>query len=381
MNTSTTPVKTIPSLAEIFAQIPDPRKPKGLRYPLPPLLILLSLAKLCAQDTPSAIADWVQHRSAWLQEKLGVQWQRMPSLSTWQRLLGANLAATELDEKVGDYFQSLRADERQSWNLDGKVVCGTRDKATGKQLHLLALQDSETNAAVAQTELMPGENEISAAHRLIDETPLAQKIVTGDALFAQQELARKVVEKGGDYLWKLRAHQGSLYAAAQAYFAAGTDQYGEQATSLEKGHGRIDEREILTSFRLAAQLEFPYLAQVFRITRKSEEVKTGKQSEQTIYGITSLPVEEFGAAELLAGTRNHWSIENGLHYRRDVTFHEDAGRQTTKAGGRVLATFNNLTIGVLRQRGWENIAKARRYFEARIEEALNLLLLPLQPLL
>lgn len=379
MNTITTPEKTIPSLAEIFAQMIDPRKPKGVRYPFQPLLLLLSLAKLCAQDTPSAIADWVQHRSAFLQAKLGLQWKRMPSLSTWQRLIGANIDAPAFDEKVGAYFQNLSGSERQSWNLDGKVVCATRDKETGKQLHLLALQASGTNAAVAQTELLVGENEISAAHRLLDETALEQKIVSGDAIFAQQELARKVVEKGGDYVWKLRANQGSLYAAAQAYFAAGTDKYGEQATSAEKGHGRIDERAILTSFRLAAQLEFPYLAQVFRITRKSEAVKTGKQSEQTIYGITSLPVEAFGAADLLAETRNHWSIENGLHYRRDVTFHEDAVRQTAKAGGRVLATFNNLTIGVLRHRGWENIAKARRYFAARIEEALNLLLLPLQP--
>jgi predicted transposase YbfD/YdcC len=381
MNTITTREKTIPSLAEIFTQMIDHRKPKGVRYPLPPLLILLSVAKLCAQDTPSAITEWVQHRGALLQEKLGVQWKRMPSLSTWQRLIGANLDATALDEKVGDYFQDLSVGERQSLNLDGKVVCGTRAKETGKQLHLLALQESATNAVVAQTELLDGENEISAAHRLLEAAPLEAKIVTGDAIFAQQELARKVVEKGGDYLWKLRANQGTMYAAAHAYFAAGTDKYGEQATSLEKGHGRIDEREIVTSFRLAAQCEFPYLTQVFRIRRKSEEVKTGKQSEQTIYGITSLPVEEFGAAALLAGTRKHWSIENGLHYRRDVTFHEDAGRQTRKAGGRVLATFNNLTIGVLRQLGWENIAKARRYFEARIEEALNLLLLPLQPLL
>lgn len=381
MNPTTNAERSITSLAAMFAEMIDQRKPKGVRYPFHSLLLLLSLAKFCAQDTPSEIADWVQHRSAFLQEKLGLQWKRMPSLSTWQRLIGANIDATAWEEKVGAYFQSLRAEERQYWNLDGKVVCATRDKETGKQLHLLALQESGTNAVVAQTALRAGENEISAAHRLLEQTPLEEKIVSGDAIFAQQALARQVVEKGGDYRWKLRANQDSIYRAAQAHFAHGTDKYGEQATSLEKGHGRIDEREILTSFRLAAAFDFPYLAQVFQITRKSEEVKTGKQSEQTIYGMTSLPVEEFGAAELLAGTRKHWSIENGLHYRRDVTFQEDAVRQTSKAGGRVLATLNNLTIGVLRQLGWENIAQARRYFNARVEEALNLLLLPLQPLL
>lgn len=168
---------------------------------------------------------------------------------------------------------------------------------------------------------------------------------------------------------------------AKEHFAKMADKYIGRAQRLEKGHGRIDEREILTSFRIAGEIEFPYLEQVFRIRRKSEEIKTGKRSEQMIYGITSLSVEEFGAAELLDLTRKHWGIENGLHYRRDVTFKEDEIRQTSKTGGRVLATLNNLTIGVLRKLGWENIAKARRYFNARIDEALNLIILPLNSLL
>ena len=143
----------------------------------------------------------------------------------------------------------------------------------------------------------------------------------------------------------------------------------------------MTRREILTSFRIAGSLEFPYLEQVFRITRKSEQVKTGKISEQTIYGITSVAVEEYGAAELLALTRKHWGIENGLHYRRGVAFKEDAVRQTAKNGGRVLAVLNNLTIGILRSLGWENIAKARRYFNAQIDEALSLIMTPLTFLL
>jgi predicted transposase YbfD/YdcC len=365
----------------MFADITDQRKPKGIRYPLPPLLILLSLAKFCRQDTPAAIADWVRHRSAIWKEKRALPSKRMPSASTWQRLLGQTIPAAELDEKVGAYFHALSAPERRLYNLDGKVVRGTVEAASQSQLHLLALPEAATHAVVEQTELLPGENEISAAKRLLGAAALTDKIVSGDAIFAQQELARTIVEKGGDYLWKLRANQGGLYQAAVAHFAHGTDAYLDRARSLEKGHGRIDERELVTSFRLAGSLEFPYLEQVFRLTRKSEEVKSGKVSEQTIYGLTSWSVAEAGAQELLAATRGHWGIETGLHYRRDVTFQEDACRHTTKNGGRVQATFNNLTIGILRQLGWENIAQARRYFEARIEEALNLIMTPLTLLL
>ena len=377
----TTAEVSLPSLAALFAEITDQRQPKGLRYPLPLLLILLSLAKFCQQDTPAAIADWVKHRSALWREKLALSWKRMPSASTWQRLLGQTIPAAELDEQVGAYFQALSAPERQHYNLAGKVLRGTVTGAEANQLHLLALQEAATNAVVDQTELLPGENEISAAKRLLGKAEVKGKVVSGDAIFAQQDLSRTIVEKGGDYLWKLRANQGGLYHAAVAHFAAGTDPYLDRAHSIEKGHGRIDERELVTSFRLAGRLEFPYLEQVFRITRKSAEVKSGKVSEQTIYGITSWSVATAGAQELLAATRGHWGIENGLHYRRDVTFHEDAGRHTTKNGGRVQAAFNNLTIGILRKLGWENIAQARRYFAAHLEEALHLIRTPLTLLL
>jgi predicted transposase YbfD/YdcC len=372
---------TLPSLADLFADIPDQRKPKGLRYPLPLLLILLSVAKFCQQDTPAAISDWVRHRSAFFREHLALSWKRMPSASTWQRLLGQTIPAAVLDEKVGAYFQALSGADKGLYNLDGKVLCGTVVGETAEQLHLLALQEAASNAVVEQTELLPGENEISATKRLVEQAPVRNKLISGDAIFAQQELSRRIVEKGGDYLWKLRANQGGLYQAAVAHFAAGTDRYLDRAYSVEKGHGRIDERALVTSFRLAGSLAFPYLEQVFRVQRKSVEVKSGKVSEQTIYGITSWSVAEAGAAELLAATRGHWGIETGLHYRRDVTFHEDAGRHTTKNGGRVQAIFNNLTIGILRKSGWRNIAQARRYFEARIEEALNLILTPLLLLL
>lgn len=119
----------------------------------------------------------------------------------------------------------------------------------------------------------------------------------------------------------------------------------------------MDEREILTSFRIAGQIEFPYLEQVFRITRKSEEVKTGKRSEQTIYGITSVSVEEFGAEELLELTRNHWQVETANHIR-DWTLKEDKMRSTQKTVNRLMAEVRSLAIAILSQTNCQN-KKAR----------------------
>ena len=292
---------------------------------------------------------------------------------TWKRIIENAIDAAQVEKLFGEYLQSMSEDESELWNLDGKVVCGVRSEETDKQLHLLALQESEKNLTVDQIALEGGENEISAGKRLLGKVELAGKIISGDAIFAQQALAQIVVERGGEYLWKLRANQGKIYELAKTHFEQPRGKYLGKAKDLDKGHGRIEERCLLTSFRMAGEIEFPYLEQVFRIEKKSSQVTTGKQSEQTIYGITSLPVEEYGAAELLELTRKHWRIENGLHYRRDVTFKEDTVRKKSVSGGQIMASLNNLAIGILRKTGWENIAQARRYYEAQIKKGLDLI--------
>ena len=155
-------------------------------------------------------------------------------------------------EKVfGEYLRSMSEDESELWNLDGKVVCRVKSEATDKQLHLLALQESEVNLVIERTALSEDENEISAGKRLLRKVDLRNKIVSGDAIFAQQELSKTVVEKGGEYWWKLRANQGSMYQLAKEHFEKLTDKYPGKTTDIDKGHGRVEERIIFTSFRIA----------------------------------------------------------------------------------------------------------------------------------
>jgi len=364
-------------LVKSFEKLTDLRCARGIRYQLKPVIILLFLSKLGGADTPAEIADWVGFRFEFFKSMLALNWKRSPHEVTWQRILENGINVHQMEAVFGEYLQALSTEEQNLLNLDGKVLCRVIDRETDRQLHLLALQEADENLTIEQTALTAGENEISAAKRLLGKAKLKNKIVSGDAIFAQTELSAKVVERGGEYLWKLRGNQGSLYEQAKEHFEKSDDLYLAQAGSLEKGHGRIQEREILSSFRLAGKIEFPALEQVFRIRCKSEVIKTGKRSEQTIYGITSLPVEEFGAKELLALTRKHWSIENGLHYRRDVTFKEDKVQKKSVVGGQIMASMNNLAIGVLRKTGWKNLAKARRFYNAQIEKALRLITHPI----
>jgi len=306
-----------------------------------------------------------------------LEWERSPHEVTWKRILENAIEAEEVEKVFGEYLLSISEAEKRLWNLDGKVVCSVKSEETDNQLHLLALQESEVNLVIEQTALLEGENEISAGKRLLGKVDLSGKIISGDAIFAQQELSKIVIEKGGEYLWKLRANQGKIYELAKTHFAKGEDKYLGKTEDIDKGHGRIEERFIVTSFRVAGEIEFPFLEQVFRITKKSIAVKTGKRSEQTIYGITSLSVEEYGAKQLLDLTRKHWRIENGLHYRRDVTFKEDRVRKKSINGGQIMAALNNLAIGILRKTGWENIAQARRFYEIQFAKAIELIINPI----
>jgi predicted transposase YbfD/YdcC len=368
--------RVYPPLVASLGEIIDLRAKRGVRYQLLSMLILLFLSKLGGADRPAEIADWVSFRFIELKSLLNLSWQRALHEVTWKRMLEKAIDAKQVEEVFGKYLAEMSEDEAEGWNLDGKVVCSVRSE-DDKQLHLLALQESRVNLVVEQTALLEGENEISAGKRLLAQADLSGKIISGDAIFAQTELSRTVIEKGGEYLWKLRLNQGNIYKLAVEHFEQRQDKYLAEAESVEKGHGRIDERFLVTSFRVAGQLEFPYLEQVFRITRRSEEVKSGKVSEQTIYGITSLSVEKFSAADLLALTRKHWRIENGLHYRRDVTFKEDEVKKKSFNGGQIMAAFNNLAIGILRKTGWENIAKARRFYEVFIAKGLDLITQPI----
>jgi predicted transposase YbfD/YdcC len=273
------------------------------------------------------------------------------------------------------FLAARQSPQERLCNLDGKTLRGTIAAEGTQGTHLLAIQQAGTNLVLAQVPVGEKKNEISAGPGLLKTVDLSGKIVSGDAMHTQRDLSRQIVQAGGDYLWFVKRNQPALCQKLVAAFASPASEPADAVTVTEydKGHGRLEERQLTTSAQVTNTLDWPYAAQGFVLHRTRTLCRSGKVTKQTVYGITSLEPMEIPPTTLLDLTRQHWNIENGLHYRRDVTFKEDRCRQKSAEAAECLAIFNNLAIGLLRWLGWDNLARARRYYGAHLTEALQVI--------
>jgi hypothetical protein len=140
----------------------------------------------------------------------------------------------------------------------------------------------------------------------------------------------------------------------------------DTATTVEKGHGRCERRTLTTTTALNGYLDWPGVGQVGRV--ESVVDRDGQRTTETRYFITSVPRAVASAAKLLSWSRGHWTIENRVHWVRDVSLGEDASRIRKGSGPQVMAALRNLAIGFLRSTGVDNIAAAMRRNAARAGE-------------
>jgi predicted transposase YbfD/YdcC len=141
---------------------------------------------------------------------------------------------------------------------------------------------------------------------------------------------------------------------------------------VDKGHGRVERRTLTSTTALNAYLDWPGVGQVFRLVR--ERTTGGATTTEVAYGITSLTRAQADAGRLLTLTRDHWGIENRLHYVRDETFGEDRCRVRRGSAPQLLAAVRNVAIYLLEGVAAASKAAATRRFAAHPQEALPLIL-------
>ena len=371
----------IGSLYSYLIKLKDSRKKQGLRYSLATILVLMILAKLSGQDKPSGIADWAQNRSEQLANALELERKQMPHHSTYRRVLGECIDEDEFEQIVSDFWvQQPEVGKSMVISIDGKTLRGTITLDDPFGLHLLAAYLPDEGIVLMQMQVEKDkENEIVVAPQLLTCLDLRNKVVVGDAMHTQRNLSAQIVEAEGDYVWIVKDNQPKTRQAIEQLFAPEKPVPGlgcppmdfKMAETFDIGHGRIEERTITVSSMLNDYLDWPYLGQVFKLKRKFTYPSTGRVWQEVRYGITSLSLEKATPELLLYIIRSEWGIENGLHYRRDVTFQEDATRMTKISFARVMAIINNLVNGLLSHNGFRNFAQARRFYDAHPLQALH----------
>jgi predicted transposase YbfD/YdcC len=371
------------SLYSYFQEMKDTRKRRGIRYSLVTILVMMVMAKLCGEDTPSGIADWVKHRSEQFIEMLKLKRKTMPHHSTYRRISEDVIAIEELEEVVSKVLSEKKYYGKQVLlSIDGKVLRGTLDEAQ-HGTYLLAAYLPTEGVVLMEIAIEGKGHEIPGAAKLLKMVDLRGKVVMGDALHTQRAISVQIVEAGGEYIWFAKGNQPEIEENIRLWFEPEPDPIPgmgclpkdfETAKEISKGHGRLEERTLTVSSQLKDFLGWPYLEQVFQLERRFISTKTGEVEEQLVYGFTSVSREEISPKKLLKHTRSYWGIESSLHYRRDVTLHEDCTRMTKGNTAQVMACLNNLIIGlVLTKTNYSYLPVARRYFDAFPNNAFALI--------
>ncbi len=389
--TLTTPVPGCPPPVAAFATLPDPRARQGRRFTLAALLTLALAAMLANHLSPFAIAQWGAEQDAASKRAMGFPKGVTPHQSTFARLFRrldpAALSAALTDHGAENGFSDGRVRGGAGVAIDGKAQRGRLAFAVtpGCPVHALTACTHETGAVLAQEEIVgdaeKAEAELTVAPRLIARLDWRGRVLTGDALFCQRTLCGQVRDAGGDYLVIVKENQPQLLRDIAILFASRADIAlraaslptwdMREATTVDKGHGRVEARHLVASTALNDYLDWPGVAQVFMVERSWQERGEAKQAVR--YGITSLPPDVADAARLLVLVRGHWQIENGLHYVKDVTLGEDRSLIRTGNGPSVMAILRDTVVTVLHRAGWRTIAERLRYYSGHPKEVLAFL--------
>lgn len=373
----------IGSLCVYFSRLVDGRKARGKRYSLMTMLVLMTLAKLCGQDTPEAMADWARQRCEALAVMLKLKRSAMPHATTYGRLIRWAILPEDFEREMHAYFaqQPTVRDARQCC-IDGKQIRGTEWVEGEGNVYLLGVYVPGAGVMLMQAELAEGEGELSVAPRVLKILDLQGKVVTGDAAFTQRNLSLQIVNAGGDYVWKVKANQPKLLEEITLLFQPpqpALPGFSTPPTDFRTcsqhtcAHGRVEKRTLTASSLLQGHSDWPHLVQVFKLECQSTNKKSGETTHSITYGMTSQCALKASPSLLLQQTRNHWGIEGGSHQRRDVTFHEDGCDLRRGHSAHIMAILNNIAIALITRAGFVNAAHARRLLDAKPSDALRLL--------
>ena len=293
-------------LLELLGTVPDPRDPRGVRYPLAGVLALAVTAVLAGARSFAAIGEWAADLPGEHLTRIGLA--SSPDESTMRKLLG-RLDADQLDRVLGAWLwtRSGVIDGRRVIALDGKTVRGARTTTTSAP-HLLAALDHATGTVIGQVQVAAKSNEIPAVRDLAS-LDLTGVVVTVDAMHTQTDTATAITTAGGQYVFTVKGNTPTLHRQLKTLPWKDVPAHYATVTS----HGRRATRTI-KAITAPTWIGFAGAVQVAQIRRTVTTKKS--KSVEVVYLITSADHHDAPPAALAAWVQGHWGIENRLHWVR-----------------------------------------------------------------
>ena len=330
--------------AEIFSDLPDPRAENAL-HDLQELLFIALLATLCGATSCTDMALFARMKLYLLEPILKLE-HGLPSHDTFSRVFRM-LDPVAFERCFRAFMKEFAAaakikPPRGVVALDGKALRRGYERGKSHMPPVMVTAWAAHTRMVLASALAPDNNEAAAAMQLIELLQLKGCVVTADALHCHRAMAEAIVACGGDYVLAVKANQPALLADAEAAIAAVEHKRRRSARTAETAHGRKESRAALVApvKDMAEKHRFPSLAAVARIVSKR-----GAEKPVTRYFLMSRP---YNAPEVLRMIREHWDIENGLHWSLDVVLDEDLARNRKDNGPANLAVLRRLALNVAR---------------------------------
>jgi predicted transposase YbfD/YdcC len=329
---------------ECFSGVEDPRSGNARRHDLQELLVIALCTVLCGGESCVDMADFAEEKEAFLREFLVLE-NGLPSHDTFSRVFRA-LEPAQFRRCFQDFMARFAETCQGVIAIDGKVLRRSFDTASARSsLHMVSAWGCEQRLVLGQIATDAESNEITAVPKLLEMLSLKGCTVTVDALNCQRDIARQIVDQGGDYALALKGNQGTLHDDVRRFL---DDPAAEKVTApaaVDGDHGRIEARIATVSTAIGWLQEghqWPRLKAIGKIVRTRE---TGtKTTTETAYYLLSTPMtpERFGEV-----VRAHWGIENRLHWMLDVTMNEDQARNRLDNGPNNLAVLRHMAINIL----------------------------------